>query len=317
MIEPVDSLQNILSQEEIDALLTPAETSPDILQTLTQPKEEIKPEKHPAFERRLDTFARSLITTLRRFTEGQEISVTLRTFIAGQLGTFLDTVQMPALLGFFIDKDKDIPGLVSIDPTFAYTLIDMALGGRRGTAAMLLEDRHYTQIERTILEKFIKAFVINLQDAFETDFTYEGTDTNPQTALIDAASSDMRIARFSVQIDRRTGIFDIVFPTRIIQQMEIETQLQNQTDFVAQGWNQKLQNSMVEVPLEIEAVLDAKTVPFKSVLEWKAGQTLPLSFFADKPIHLMCQNIPLFRGRLNAEQQNVRIVLDKTRMKGA
>ena len=195
MIETRDSLQNILSQEEIDALLSPAETTPDSLDALLKPKDEIKSESHPAFERRLDVFARTFITTLRRLTEGQDISVTLRTFIAGQLGTYLDTVQTPALLGFFIDKEKEIPGLVSIDPTLAYTLIDMALGGRRGTAAMQFEDRRYTQIERTILEKFMKALVQNLEAAFHSRFSYEGIDTNPQTALIDAASSDMRIAR--------------------------------------------------------------------------------------------------------------------------
>lgn len=317
MIENRDSLQNILSQEEIDALLSPAETTPDSLDALLKPKDEIKSESHPAFERRLDVFARTFITTLRRLTEGQDISVTLRTFIAGQLGTYLDTVQTPAMLGFFIDKEKEIPGLVSIDPTLAYTLIDMALGGRRGTAAMQFEDRRYTQIERTILEKFMKALVQNLEDAFQSRFSYEGIDTNPQTALIDAASSDMRIARLSVQIDRRNGLFDLVFPTRAIQQLEIESDLLDEADGFKQEWNQKLTTSVANVPLEIEAVLDQKIVPFKSILEWKTGQTLPLSFFEDKPIQLMCRNIPLFQGRLTPHQKNVRIVVDKTRLKGA
>ena len=317
MIETRDSLQDVLSQEEIDALLAPAETTPPVFNTLLKPKEEIKTESLPAFERHLDVFARTLITSLRRLTEGQDIFVTVRTFIAGQLGTYLDTVQIPAMLGFFIDKEKNIPGLVSIDPMLAYTLIDMALGGRRGTAAMQLEDRRYTKIERTILEKFMKALIQNLQDAFQTCFIYEGIDTNPQTALIDAASSDMRIARLSVQIDGRSGLFDLVFPTLAVQKLEIESELSDQTDILKQEWNQKLGTSVAAVPLEVEAVLDQKVLPFKSILEWKSGQTLPLSFFVDKPIQLMCQNIPLFQGRLNPHQKNVQIILDKTRLKGA
>ena len=312
MIENRDSLQDLLSSEEIDALLSPKEPSPPTIDTLVKSKEVFKEKSFPSFERHLDVFTRSLTTTLRHLTEGQDISVTLKNFITGQLGSYLKTIQSPALLGFFTDKNKNIPGLISIDPTLSYTLIDMALGGRRGTAAMQIGDRRYTQIEKTILEKFIKALLQNLQKAFQTSFIYEGIDTNPQTALIEATSTEMLISRLDSRIDRRNGLFDIVFPRPAIDQLEQETEKLDNTDVLRQTWNQKLELSVSEVSLEIDAVLDQKIVPFKSILNWKTGETLPFSIFEGKPIQLMCENVPLFQGRVDPHQKNIQIILDKS-----
>ncbi len=316
MIETSDSLQNILSQEEIDALLSPRDNTLS-LNTLLTPKEKAKPEIYPSFERHLDIFSRTLITTLRHVTEGKNISVNLSSYISGQLGSYLDTIKTPAFLGFFIDKGKNIPGLVSIDSMLAYTLIDMALGGRRGTAAMQIEERHYTQIERSILEKFIKTLISNLGNAFQVSFSYEGIDTNPQTALIDASGTEMLITRLSVQIDNRNGLFDIVFPYSATQILEIENHIPHSEDIIKNEWQNSLAQTVSYVPMEINAVLDTKTLPFKSILEWRPGHILPLTFFKGKPIQLVCQDTPIFQGHLDTHNQNIKIILDKKTLKEA
>jgi hypothetical protein len=47
-------------------------------------------------------------------------------------------------------------GLLTVDSNLIYSIIDVLLGGRRGTTAMRVEGRPYTTIERTLVQRMIE-----------------------------------------------------------------------------------------------------------------------------------------------------------------
>lgn len=59
----------------------------------------------------------------------------------------------------------------------------MLLGGRRGTAAMRIEGRPYTTIERNLVERMVSVVLSDLSAAFDplspVTFRFDRLETNP------------------------------------------------------------------------------------------------------------------------------------------
>ena len=96
-------------------------------------------------------------------------------------------------------------------------------------------------------------------------------------------------------------------PAHLLTQMDsIENPIIEQNDYT-----ERLALAISRVPLELNAVLDKKEIPFSSVLKWKAGDTLPLSYFEDKPLEMSCQNQLLFKGSLHVNKKNISVQIEK------
>ncbi|MBO5997787.1 MAG: FliM/FliN family flagellar motor switch protein [Alphaproteobacteria bacterium] len=300
------SLSNILTQEEIDALLNPQEPAPksnpfQLLKTTTAPR------KYPALEKYIDAFCRSIMTSLHQLTQTENVSATVQSFVFGQLGAYLDTLPSPSMLGFYEIKEWKQSALVSLDFNLTYCLLDMTLGGRRGTSAMSLEGRAYTPIEKSIIQKILKTLTADFNKSFEQTFLFENMDTNPKTALIASPACNVVISRIEISLDKRKGVLDFILPAHLLEQMDdIECPVSTQNDYT-----EKLKMALYRVPMELNAVLDKKEIPFSSVLKWKAGDTLPLSYFEDKPLEISCQNQVLFKGSLHVNKKNISIQIEK------
>lgn len=300
------SLSNILTQEEIDALLNPQEEMPktNSLQLL---KTAAPPKRYPALEKYMDAFCRSVMTSLHQLTQTENIHTSIQSFVFGQLGAYLDTLPIPSMLGFYKIQEWKQSALVSLDFNLTYCLLDMALGGRRGTSAMSLEGRAYTPIEKSIIQTILKTLTSDFNKAFEQTFLFENMETNPKTALIASPACDVVITRIEISLDKRKGILDFILPAHLLTQMDsIENPIIEQNDYT-----ERLALAISRVPLELNAVLDKKEIPFSSVLKWKAGDTLPLSYFEDKPLEMSCQNQLLFKGSLHVNKKNISVQIEK------
>ncbi len=313
MIENAHDLNNILTQEEIDALLSSEEPQNKSPTQLVKTNQGMKP--MPELEKYVDSFSRHVTTTFRNMTDGENIAIKVQAFIKGQMGAYLDSLEHPSLLGFFHLPEWNEEGLVSIDANLAYSVIDMTLGGRRGTSAMQLEGRSYTRIEQDIIKRLFMDMMGDLARAFQVDFLFDGLDTNPQTALIAPPACEMMIARLDVKLDKRGGRMDLVLPAYLLHKMKVdelyeaEEQAETITPFTSQ-----MAHAFLKVPMELKAVLDKKTIPLKSVFNWKKGDTLPLSYFEDKPIQVLCGDITLFKGKIMVSGKQVAIAVEKSLM---
>ena len=311
MIDNANELSNILTQEEIDALLSPQDEQSKSPLHLVKTNQGVKP--MPELEKYIDSFSRHLTTTFRNVTEAENISIKVQSFIKGQMGAYLDTLEHPSLLGFFHLPEWNEEGLVSIDANLAYSVIDMTLGGRRGTSAMQLEGRSYTRIEQDIIKRLFMDMMSDLTRSFQVDFLFDGLDTNPQTALIAPPACEMMIARLDIKLDKRGGRMDIVLPAYLLHKMKVdelyeaEEQAEAITPFTTQ-----MTHAFLKVPMELKAILDKKTVSLKSVFNWKKGDTLPLSYFEDKPIQVICEDINLFQGKIVIDKKQLTIEVEKS-----
>ena len=93
-------------------------------------------ERLPMLEVVYDRLVRMLTTSLRNFTS-DNVEVTLDSITSTRFGDYLNSVPLPAMLCVFKAKEWDNFGLLTVDSALIYSIVDVLLGGRRGTAAMI------------------------------------------------------------------------------------------------------------------------------------------------------------------------------------
>src|SRR6185312_11991262 len=111
-------------------------------------------ERLPMLEIVFDRLVRIMSTSLRNFTS-DNVEVSIDNILSLRFGDYLNSIPLPAMLAVFKAEEWDNYGLMVVDSSMIYSIVDVLLGGRRGTAAMRIEGRPYTTIERTLVERLI------------------------------------------------------------------------------------------------------------------------------------------------------------------
>src|SRR6202007_3414695 len=96
-------------------------------------------------------------------------------------------------------EELDNLGLLTVDSNLIYSIVDVLLGGRRGTAAMRIEGRPYTTIERVLVQRMVEVVLADAKEAFEpltpVPFTLDPLETNPRFAAIARAANAATLAK--------------------------------------------------------------------------------------------------------------------------
>ena len=149
-------------------------------------------ERLPMLEIVFDRLMRILSTSLRNFTS-DNVDVSIDSIVSLRFGDYLNSVPLPAMLAVFKVEQWDNYGLLVVDSSLIYSVVDVLLGGRRGTAAMRIEGRPYTTIERVLVERLIMLVLQDLSDAFSplspATFRFERLEVNPRFAAVSRLSN--------------------------------------------------------------------------------------------------------------------------------
>ena len=149
----------VLSQNEIDSLLgfdgagQAGQDHSGIMALINSAL--VNYERLPMLEVVFDRLVRMMSTSLRNFTS-DNVEVSLDQITSVRFGDYLNSIPLPAMLTVFKAEEWDNSGLMTIDSAMIYSIVDVLLGGRRGTAAMRIEGRPYTTIERNLVERLVR-----------------------------------------------------------------------------------------------------------------------------------------------------------------
>jgi flagellar motor switch protein FliM len=122
-------------------------------------------ERLPMLEIVFDRLVRLMTTSLRNFTS-DNVEVSLDNISSIRFGDYLNSIPLPAMLGVFRAEELDNFGLLTVESNLIYSIVDVLLGGRRGTAAMRVEGRPYTTIERVLVQRMIEVVLGDATAAF-------------------------------------------------------------------------------------------------------------------------------------------------------
>src|SRR6202022_4823594 len=89
-------------------------------------------ERLPMLEILVDRLVRIMSTSLRNFTS-DNVEVSIDNILSLRFGDYLNSIPLPAMLAVFKAEEWDNYGLITTDSALIYSIVDVLLGGRRGT----------------------------------------------------------------------------------------------------------------------------------------------------------------------------------------
>ena len=312
----------VLNQDEIDSLLGFDEASDEgsdragiqaILNSAL-----VSYERLPMLEVVFDRLVRMMTTSLRNFTS-DNVEVSLDDILSQRFGDYLNSIPLPAMLTVFKAEEWDNFGLMTVDSSMIYSIVDVLLGGRRGTAAMRVEGRPYTTIERTLVERMIHVVLADLSAAFDplspVTFRFDRLETNPRFATISQPSNAAIVARLRIDMEDRGGRLEILIPFATLEPVrELLLQMFMGEKFGRDSiWETHLAEEMWFTEVPLEAVLDTQILPLSRVLDMKVGSKFLLNATPDSPVILRCGDQPMFVGKMGRRGNNIAIRVDQRR----
>jgi len=131
--------ERVLNQDEIDSLLG-FDVNSDQMQDKSGVRAIINSalvsyERLPMLEIVFDRLVRLMTTSLRNFTS-DNVEVSLDSITSIRFGDYLNSIPLPAILAVFHAEELDNYGLFTVDSNLIYSIVDVLLGGRRGSSAM-------------------------------------------------------------------------------------------------------------------------------------------------------------------------------------
>ncbi|MBL6934234.1 MAG: flagellar motor switch protein FliM [Alphaproteobacteria bacterium] len=271
-------------------------------------------ERLPMLEVVFDRLVRMLSTSLRNFTS-DNVEVSLDNITSVRFGDYLNSIPLPAMLSVFIAEEWDNYGLVTVDSSLIYSIVDVLLGGRRGTAPMRIEGRPYTTIERTLVSRLIQVFLSDLSSAFDplspVIFRSERLETNPRFATIARPANAAILTRLRIDMEDRGGKLDLLLPYATLEPVrELLLQMFMGEKFGRDSiWENHLAKELWSTDVAIDAVLDRVPMSLGSVLNLKIGDHIPLNVTDDSDIEMTCGERVLFLGKMGRKGRNIAVRL--------
>lgn len=272
-------------------------------------------ERLPMLEVVFDRLVRMMSTSLRNFTS-DNVEVSLDNITSIRFGDYLNSIPLPAMLSVFKAEEWDNFGLITVDSSLIYSIVDVLLGGRRGTAAMRIEGRPYTTIERSLVERMIHVMLGDLSAAFEplspVTFRFDRLETNPRFATISRPSNAAIVTKLRIDMEDRGGRLELLLPYATLEPVrELLLQMFMGEKFGRDSiWETHLVEELWQTDVELEAVLDQQTMRLREVFDLRVGSRIMLDATPDSTIHLRCGEIPMYTGRMGRKGDSIAVRIE-------
>ena len=272
-------------------------------------------ERLPMLEVVFDRLVRLLTTSLRNFTS-DNVEVSIDNTTSTRFGDYLNSVPLPAMMTVFKADEWDNYALITVDSALIYSIVDVLLGGRRGTAAMRIEGRPYPTIERTLVERMVNVVLTDLKTAFEpltkVTFRQDRLETNPRFATIARPANAAIVAKFRIDMEDRGGKLEMVFPYATLEPVrEILLQMFMGERFGRDSiWEGHLATKLWSTDVKIDAVLDEQTMTLSEVINLQVGSRILFNATPQSKVELRCGQTPMFMGRMGRRGRKMAISVD-------
>lgn len=313
-------MSRILSQDEINALITAASTGAGgddrgdlagiVVYNFRRPDRVSKGQLrslhflHDRFAKNLST---SLSAFLRTMTDVSLVSVEQFAY-----SEFLMSLSDPTAFYSISMPPLDGIGAFEISPPVAFVMIDRLLGGTGHTPA---PNRALTDIEHNVLDSAVKLVLEHLTETWhgiaDVRFRIHERETRPQMLQVTGPNEIVILLAFETVIGECRGIFNISIPASAIEPME---------DKVAQGWGkvrrppspaeeERLMANLGRVPLAVTSLLETRMTA-RELVRIRPGDLISLGHPVRTPVDVRVGDVRRYRGRLTVDQGRVALAVE-------
>jgi flagellar motor switch protein FliM len=312
--------ERILNQEEIDGLLgfnlsdITLNDNSGIRAIIDSAM--VSYERLPMLEIVFDRLVRLMTTSLRNFTS-DNVEVSLDRITSVRFGDYLNSIPLPAILAVFRAEEWDNFGLVTVNSSLIYSIIDVLLGGRRGQSAIRIEGRPYTTIESNLVKRMIEVVLADAELAFKplspVKFNIDRLETNPRFAAISRPANAAILVRLRIDMEDRGGNVELLLPYGTIEPIrDVLLQMFMGEKFGRDPiWEGHLATEIGQAQIAVAAVLYEAQLPLRQLMTLGIGDTLTLELKPDAMVSVRCGNVILTEGRMGRVGDRVAVRVAK------
>ncbi|MET0380153.1 MAG: flagellar motor switch protein FliM [Spongiibacteraceae bacterium] len=316
-------MQDLLSQEEIDALLHgvddgAVDTDADLeagearSYDLTS-QDRIVRGRMPTLEMINERFARytriSLFNLLRRSADVAVGGIQIQKF-----GEYVHTLYVPTSLNMVKLRPLRGTGLIILDAKLVFKLVDNFFGGDGRHAK--IEGREFTPTELRVVEMVLQQAFIDLQEAWKTimpiEFEFVNSEVNPSMANIVSPSEVVVVSTFHVELDGGGGDMHITLPYAMIEPIRetLDAGMQSDVDDIDERWVRSLREVVRGAGVVINGTIAEKEVALRDIIDLEAGDVIPVDL--GEKLLLTANGVPIMYARLGQSRGNLALqILEK------
>lgn len=295
-------MAKILSQEEIDALLT----------TVAAGEQEGDPDSYEdeklrsiiAYDfRHPNRVSKDQIRTLENMHDnfaghfGSALSAVLRTVVDVDLvsvdqitySEFIMSLVSPSCTYTFSARPLEAVCLVDFNPTLTFGLIDRMFGGH---GKVLESERELTGIERSVMTRLVRRLYSELAKSWEhlvqIEIEQVSFETNPQFIQIVPPGETVVVISFQIKLFQSTGLLTICYPYVALEPVINRLSAQNWIDATKKKNLEEDRainaNNLGVVDGDVSAILLETRIKMRDFLHLKVGDVIPSEKKINQPL---------------------------------
>ncbi|NYT42127.1 flagellar motor switch protein FliM [Sphingomonas sp. R-74633] len=275
----------------------------------------ISHERLPMLEVVCDRVVRSFASSMRNLTS-DGVDVSLEEVTSTRFGEFMNRVALPAMVGVFKIEEWESYGLVTVDSSLIYSVVDALLGGRGGGGStMVIDGRAFTTIETGLVSRMLSLALSDFSEAFEpiepVTMNLERIETNPRFAAIAGVSNICATATFRVDMDGRGGRFTLVFPYATLEPVrdKLLQRFMGEKSGRDSIWEAHMAAEVRKTNVSMSVLLGEKPMSIAELQSLEVGQTIALHKSPDDPLDIACGGVKLAQGQIGQRSGKVAVRL--------
>jgi len=319
-------MDQILSQEEIDALLKGITEGEIPTEETVQKEPEVQPfefftkiktkkEKLPALDFVYDRFSKSLADSLSLFL-GKELEISLAQKQYVEYGEFIKTLPLPTNMNIVVTEGLKGFFILIFDAKLVFAILEIIFGSSKVMGARV-EGREFTRIEMGVIKRLIEIILSELEKAwapvYEIKCRYSRSEINPNYVTMISMEETVHLTTFNVEIEDAKGWFQIVVPYGILDTIkEYLISAPAREDMqMRERWFKHLRENVMDVALEVRAVLAKKRIYLQDFLRMKEKGILFLDKHVDDPIEVYVEHKKLLEGNIGTYRGSMAVRIER------
>jgi flagellar motor switch protein FliM len=310
------AVQDLLSQEEIDALLhgvddglvqTDNASEPGAVKSydLTS-QDRIVRGRMPTLEMINERFARytriSMFNLLRRSADVAVGGVQVMKF-----GEYVHSLYVPTSLNLVKIKPLRGTALFILDAKLVFKLVDNFFGGDGRHAK--IEGREFTPTELRVVRMVLEQAFVDLKEAWqaimEVNFEYINSEVNPAMANIVGPSEAVVVSTFHIELDGGGGDLHVTMPYSMIEPVRemLDAGFQSDLDDQDERWVNALRQDVLDVDVPIGATVARRQLRLRDILHMQPGDVIPVEM--PEEMIMRANGVPAFKVKMGSHKGNL------------
>ncbi|MFN3237932.1 MAG: flagellar motor switch protein FliM [Pseudomonadales bacterium] len=310
------SVQDLLSQDEIDALLhgvddgdIDVDDDEDIKDTRTwdlTSQDRIVRGRMPTLEMINERFARyTRISMFNLLRHSADVSVGGIRII--KFGEYVHSLYVPTSLNLIKVRPLRGTALFIFDAKLVFKLVDNFFGGDGRHAK--IEGREFTPTELRVVQLVLKQVFVDLKEAWSNvlpvEFEYVNSEVNPSLANIVSPSEVVVVNSFHIELDGGGGELHITMPYSMIEPIrdQLDAGFQSDVTDIDDRWVKSLRQDVLNCDVNLDCKIAERNILLRDLVDLEAGDVIPIEMPSE---HILTANeVPMFKTQLGASNGNL------------